>query len=1637
MKTLHLFLFTFAFFAHINISFCQTTVTIGTGTTTQSYSPVYNYYNYNYTQQLYTSAEISAGGGVSGQMISSIAFYWGGTGNLTNCNVWDIYLGNTNQTSFTTTTWVPFSNLTLAYSGAVTLPSSAGWVTINLSNPLIYTGSNLVIAVDENVSGFGSTANFRHTTGTVTNTICYYSDATNPNPSSPPTASVANKNRPNVQLVFNNVSPCSGAPSPGNTVSSSSSVPSGSTVNLSLQNTTSGSGVTYQWQSSNDNSTWNNIASATNSTYTATVTANTYYRCQVTCSGSTTASNPIQINLTYCYSTSSSSSYYINNFSTSNGVSNISNLTSGFTTTGYANNSSTMAVSQYPGQAVNFSASLTGGTSGFGIWVDWNNDLDFADAGEQIYLSTGYSSSYSPSYTVPLTAVPGSYRMRIVSNYSSTSPTYCNSGISGETEDYTFTVINNPPCSGTPNPGNTVTNLTAVASGSTVNLSLANVTSGSGVSYQWQSSTDNINWSDISSAINPTYTPTITTNIYFRCNVTCSGATGTSNPVQITLTYCTPVISSVDGTGITNVSFGNSPSVSNTTGAESGNFGNYTSFIGGGILGNSITISITYSTGYTYGTKIWVDWNNDLIFDNTTELVYTGLSLGTNPTTLNASFTIPSNVSLGNYRMRIGGTDADAGPSTPCYSGTYASFEDYTLQVQTPPVPVVSAATVGNACAVSSSVLTISGTGLGAATNVSIGSTNFTTFASNTATTITINLTSSVSGSVVVTTSGGTSNSSSPISFEIAPVLTLAASSGTACSGSNSNPLLVSAGASDYDTYSWSPSSGVSGNATNGFVFTNSVNTTYTLTATQSNGSCSQTKTYSLTVKPLPTVNAGSDVSFCPCGTVGIGVPTSSNVTVLSEGFNAGIPTSWTSANSFKNTLSNTSSGNTWTYPGYSSYCTYFNSYTVSSGTTGALESPSFNLSNYSGAQASFWIYNSSGTDVLKAYVRVGTGADVQVGSASYGVYASWTQITIDLGAYVGNSSVKFIFKCTSDYGMSNIGIDDFLISGTQTIAYAWSNAGTLSNASVSNPTASPTSTTTYTLTATMNGCSSSDDVLVSKVDPVATSALTAGVYVWKGGVSGVNTADSAYNTASNWYVFDGTNFSTASSEPDYNDDVVISGTNTCVVNHPRTYSTINMKARKITIKNGGKLIFDTNGLIEARDHVTVETGGILDFQGNGILIVHNGDFIVNGTFNAGNGTVEFYNNANHDHYLNTSNANLTFYDLYITGQSNSVYDLHLLHDIQVQNVLSITSRKLNLNNYGIDLGTTGFIVNESNTSRLHAKDNSNYGNGYISATRNIPANTTIDPGNLGLVLTTHVNQMGNTVIKRYHYSDTVSGNTYNSTSRIFDVNPTYNGSDYAGNLDVDITFKYFDSELSLLNSTNLNESELKLFRSSDNGSTWEYKGGTIDEANNQLTFTGIEHFSAVTLSPISNLPVELLDITANCDQNGKQVRLNWSTATEYNASHFVIEKSRDAFNWTVQKEVSAAGFSTSIQNYQWLDENPLNGIAYYRLSQFDFDGSSKVYPLVSVNCMEENDLSLYPNPANDYVVIKTSTMQEVAQVQVEIIDAKGVVHYAKPYLTNHANQLQLVDLDLAPGVYVLKVHYSDTEFESTKLVIR
>ena len=189
---------------------------------------------------------------------------------------------------------------------------------------------------------------------------------------------------------------------------------------------------------------------------------------------------------------------------------------------------------------------------------------------------------------------------------------------------------------------------------------------------------------------------TANTNYYYKVRAVCEVGVDSSDwstTAYFYTGYCIPTPSSVDNSGMTNIAFGDNLVV-NTDTTYGLTYGDFTNLIGDAGQGTNAEVQITYATGYTYGTIIWVDWNNNLTFD-ANEVVYAGESTNENPTTLNANFTIPANTALGDYRMRIAGADMGYDSyindmtgteiAEPCYTGSYACLFDFTLRVTPTP----------------------------------------------------------------------------------------------------------------------------------------------------------------------------------------------------------------------------------------------------------------------------------------------------------------------------------------------------------------------------------------------------------------------------------------------------------------------------------------------------------------------------------------------------------------------------------------------------------------------------------------------------------------------------------------------------------------------------------------------------------------------------------------------------------------------------------------------------------------------------------------------------------------------------------------------------------------------------------------
>ncbi|HTO14329.1 MAG TPA: GEVED domain-containing protein [Edaphocola sp.] len=547
-----------------NQSKAQVTITIGSGTSTSSYLPLYYLYDYNYTQTIYSAAELNLGGATGSGFITKIR--WKPTAAVSTSNWKDlvVYLGNTTQNGFASTAnYIPIGSLTQVFNGQLPANTVANqWLEITLAPTFLWDGiSNLVVAVDENTSGWGNSPNWAGFTAPVISaggnrSVYFYQDGTDVLPASP-SANTSNTTNSIAQIQFDWIpgTPCSNPINAGATNIVDSVCPNTS-FTLGSTGVTVGTGMAYQWQSApTATGPWTDITGATFANYSHPgITAPSYFRLKSECSGGTpafttekhvTVQSFVNCYCTPTYSYGCSNGAYINNFSTTNAITNISNngtaCASG--SLGYSDYTA-MQVSASQGMTFNFNVGVGNYSGGVKIWADWNHDGVFDPITELLAASPSTissGSSFTGTITVPATALGGLTRLRVRVVEGSTVFTPCDNFSYGETEDYIINVTAMPTCTTLSWPAsfNAIALPKTLCVSGNSNLSInTNLPVGTGVSTQWQSSTNGITWTDITGATNPTYNATgINATTYFRLQAKCNNTVIISSfPDTVTVT---------------------------------------------------------------------------------------------------------------------------------------------------------------------------------------------------------------------------------------------------------------------------------------------------------------------------------------------------------------------------------------------------------------------------------------------------------------------------------------------------------------------------------------------------------------------------------------------------------------------------------------------------------------------------------------------------------------------------------------------------------------------------------------------------------------------------------------------------------------------------------------------------------------------------------------------------------------------------------------------------------------------------------------------------------------------------------------------------------------------------------------------
>ncbi|WP_276495976.1 M4 family metallopeptidase [Pontibacter litorisediminis] len=392
--------------------------------------------------------------------------------------------------------------------------------------------------------------------------------------------------------------------------------------------------------------------------------------------------------IAYCSSQGSNSSYEwiarvkIGSFTKTSGAAGYSDFTG--TTISLAAGSSN-AVTLTPGFA------STTYNEYWKIWIDYNKDGDFDDAGELVFDAGGLSKT-AVSGTMNIAAsATGTTRMRISMKYNG-AQTSCESFGYGEVEDYTVSFSSAPTACAVPAG---LSASTISSSAATVSWSAVSGASSYNVRYRASGATA---WATVSStSTSRSLTGLSASTTYeFQVSTVCSGSSSSySASASFTtsagsVSYCASKGSNSSYEWIDLVQFAGI----NRTSGNDGGYKDNTSLMATVATGSSNTIYISAgfaSSAYTEYWKVWIDFNQDGDFDDSGELVVSGSSSSSG--TLSATVNVPATASLGTTRMRVSMKYNAA--QTACETFSYGEVEDYSVNISNTLAAVAAASRSG------------------------------------------------------------------------------------------------------------------------------------------------------------------------------------------------------------------------------------------------------------------------------------------------------------------------------------------------------------------------------------------------------------------------------------------------------------------------------------------------------------------------------------------------------------------------------------------------------------------------------------------------------------------------------------------------------------------------------------------------------------------------------------------------------------------------------------------------------------------------------------------------------------------------------------------------------------------------------
>lgn len=447
-----------------------------------------------------------------------------------------------------------------------------------------------------------------------------------------------------------------------------------------------------------------------------------------------------------------------------------------------------------------------------------------------------------------------------------------------------------------------------------------------------------------------------------------------------------------------------------------------------------------------------------------------------------------------------------------------------------------------------------------------------------------------------------------------------------------------------------------------------------------------------------------------------------------------------------------------------------------------------------------------------------------------------------------------------------------------------------------------------------------------------------------------------------------------------------------------------------------------TSGTLQVVGDISIADGVTLDPQNNQVEIGgdwNNNNSIASAGFTKGTGTVVF--NGSGAQQINQSGGAESFYNITIDNSAGVTSNI----DLNVSNTFTLTDGVF-------DIGANNVVL--ESTAEFSGGGTS----AFINASSGTVTQNAIGTGNrtgdvlfpVGVNATEYAPVTINNAGTSDNFSVMVSPNVYETYGPPADqivadaVDQTWFIDEaVAGGSDVTLTIGWtaarelggFDRNGCFISHYNTTENEWEMLIMPE-------PAAGADPYT--LTVEGVDDFSPFGVGDGSSntLPVELTSFDAQ--RSGKNVTVQWETATETNNEVFLVQRSIDGINQETIARISGAGNSNEMLSYSYTDMEAPASELYYRIVQVDFDGTATQYEYDQVEALSAitKSSNFYPNPLQGADVLKFESNEMSEEIVVTLVNNMGQEVFSKVVLNESGSILNIEtsELDLAPGMYLI-----------------